>query len=215
VIDVAMYAEALVALYRFLPEEDALPLFVVCVEPERSEAVKTCVVRACLTLAEEARRIKWQKPLDKLEDAVRVRFRSIFKSVGLRHPEVDQNGTMKRSAGRPKAARIIPQPLSDREVLLLGILSLWRAHSTFHFKHMTEQEVEEWIMTADRIWQTPIDNSVRVSGTTILRAATENLFAACATDTAQPDMFTFVKTALSVQISFINWVLLLNRILFL
>ena len=48
-----MYAEALVAIYRFLPFEDTLPLFASCFEPERSEAVKICAVRACLTLIQE------------------------------------------------------------------------------------------------------------------------------------------------------------------
>lgn len=48
-----MMAEAMVSVFRFLSEEDALPLFTTCVEPERSEAVKTCAVRACLTLAQE------------------------------------------------------------------------------------------------------------------------------------------------------------------
>jgi len=52
-IDIAMFAEALVSVFRFLPEEDALALFGACVEPERSESVKTCAVRACLTLIQE------------------------------------------------------------------------------------------------------------------------------------------------------------------
>lgn len=52
-IDISIYAEALVAIFRFLPEEDSIPLFSVCLEPERSEAVKTCAVRACITLAQE------------------------------------------------------------------------------------------------------------------------------------------------------------------
>lgn len=52
-IDITLYAEALVAIYRFLPLDDALPLFVSCVEPERSEAVKICAVRALLTLVQE------------------------------------------------------------------------------------------------------------------------------------------------------------------
>lgn len=54
-IDIAMYAEAMVSVFRFLPQEDSLPLFTVCVEPERSEAVKTCAVRACLTLVQEVK----------------------------------------------------------------------------------------------------------------------------------------------------------------
>lgn len=54
-IDIALCAEAIVSTFRFLPEDDYLPLFSVCVEPERSEAVKTCALRACLTLVQEVR----------------------------------------------------------------------------------------------------------------------------------------------------------------
>ena len=52
-IDVAMYSEALVTVYRFLPNEESLPLFTTCLEPDRSEAVKICAVKACLTLTLE------------------------------------------------------------------------------------------------------------------------------------------------------------------
>jgi neurofibromin 1 len=52
-IDVALYADALCGVFRFLPEEDSVPLFMECMEPERSDAVKTCVVRASLTLSQE------------------------------------------------------------------------------------------------------------------------------------------------------------------
>ena len=49
-IDVAMLSDAMAALYRFLPEEESIPIFQQCVEPDRSEAVKICAVKACLTL---------------------------------------------------------------------------------------------------------------------------------------------------------------------
>jgi hypothetical protein len=52
-IDIAMFAEALVSVFRFLPEDEAVTLFSACVEPEHSESVKTCAVRACLTLIQE------------------------------------------------------------------------------------------------------------------------------------------------------------------
>ena len=52
-IDVALYADALCGVFRFSLEEDSIPLFLECVEPERSDAVKTCVVRASLTLSQE------------------------------------------------------------------------------------------------------------------------------------------------------------------
>ena len=60
----ALYADALVAIYRFLPIEDSGPVFRICFEPERSEPVKICVIRACLTLVQDAARFPWQKPLD-------------------------------------------------------------------------------------------------------------------------------------------------------
>ena len=192
-INIAMYAEALVAIYRFLPQEDALPLFEVCVEPERSEAVKTCVVRACITLAEEAGRIKWQKPLGKLEDIVRPRLRSIFQSSGLRHPEVDQYGTTKRAAARPKALRTTPHSLSDREILILGILSLWRTDAMFHFHNMTEEEVETWIIASHQVWAEMTDNSIKMSGAGTYRVMIENMSAA---DGLHPDTLSFMKVSL-------------------
>lgn len=52
-IDVAMIADALASLYRFLPEDESITIFLQCLEPERSEAVKICVVKACLALIVE------------------------------------------------------------------------------------------------------------------------------------------------------------------
>ena len=77
-IDVALYADAFVAVYRFLPFEDSGPLFRICLEPERSESVKSCVIRACLTLVQDAPRFHWQKPLDQLTTWVAKRGREIL-----------------------------------------------------------------------------------------------------------------------------------------
>ena len=54
-IDVSLLSDALAALYRFLPEEESLTIFHQCLEPERSDAVKLCVVKACLTLVVDVR----------------------------------------------------------------------------------------------------------------------------------------------------------------
>jgi len=78
-IDVALYADALISVFRFLPEEDSIPLFVSSLEPERSDAVKTCVVRAMLTLEVEASRIPAQRSLDNLMIALARRFRDVWK----------------------------------------------------------------------------------------------------------------------------------------
>ncbi|RDB19915.1 Neurofibromin [Hypsizygus marmoreus] len=208
VIDIAIYAEALVTMYRFLPEEDALPFFTICAEPERSEAVKTCVVRACLTLAQEAGRIKSQNPLDKLEDVLAVRFRNIFRTAGLRQPELDQYGNMKRIASRPKSIRISGQPLSDREVLLLGILSLWRANPFFFLKNITPLEMEEWVITGNRIWEAPMDISVKVSNASCFYTYAAALFSTPPSDTADPILelkVSFLKLALpSVLLSIVT-----------
>ncbi|KNZ78617.1 Neurofibromin [Termitomyces sp. J132] len=133
-IDVALYAEALVVLYRFLPEEDALVFFSTCVEPERSEAVKLCAVRACLTLTQEANRCKWQRPLDKLQEVMSRRLRVVYATSGLRRPEADQYGNLKRPSARPKVLWTSYQPLSDREVLLFGVIALWRMYLDISIK---------------------------------------------------------------------------------
>lgn len=49
-IDVDLYADALVAIYRFNHQIAIDSIFPACIAPERSDAVKTCVLKACLTL---------------------------------------------------------------------------------------------------------------------------------------------------------------------
>lgn len=66
----------------------------------------------------------------------------------------------------------------------------------FHMKNMTEQEIEEWVISADRIWEMPIDNSITVSGSSTFRTITETLFVASPTDPSYLDLFRFVKIAL-------------------
>jgi hypothetical protein len=52
-IDVGTYAEALVAVFRFLPEDESIPLFIACLEPERSDAVKICAIKGASILSSE------------------------------------------------------------------------------------------------------------------------------------------------------------------
>lgn len=54
-IDVAMYADALVLMWRFFAHSEAISLFRICLLPERSDAVKLCAVTAMHTLAREVR----------------------------------------------------------------------------------------------------------------------------------------------------------------
>lgn len=50
-----IFADALVALYRFSPLADVLPLFKTCLEAERSDAVKLVAIKASVTLSVEVR----------------------------------------------------------------------------------------------------------------------------------------------------------------
>jgi len=77
-IDVALFADALSAIYRFLPLEGSTPLFQVCMNPEHSEAVKACAVRAGLTQIHEAPRFKWQKSARDLSIIINPRCRDIL-----------------------------------------------------------------------------------------------------------------------------------------
>lgn len=52
-IDVDLYADALVAIYRFNHAVAIDTIFPACMAPERSDAVKTCVLKACLMVVTE------------------------------------------------------------------------------------------------------------------------------------------------------------------
>ena len=52
-IDVDLYADALVAIYRFSHAVAVKTIFPACISPDRSDAVKTCVLKACLSLVTE------------------------------------------------------------------------------------------------------------------------------------------------------------------
>lgn len=62
-IDVDLYADALVAIYRFSHSTAVDPVFPACIAPERSDAVKTCVMKACLTIATEVSQYPHNDPM--------------------------------------------------------------------------------------------------------------------------------------------------------
>jgi hypothetical protein len=106
---------------------------------------------------------------------------------------------MKRVAPRPKAARLIPQPLSDREVLLMGILSVWRSNPLFHLKTITENEIDEWVATAIKTWEAPMDISVKSSNASSFRFLVEDTYAASPNEIPEPYfglMVKFIRTTL-------------------
>lgn len=54
-LDIGLYSDILVAIYRFSPNTAISQLFLPSLHALRSDAVKTIVVKACLTLALDVR----------------------------------------------------------------------------------------------------------------------------------------------------------------
>ncbi|KAJ6560168.1 hypothetical protein B0H19DRAFT_1376000 [Mycena capillaripes] len=175
-IDVAVYAQALTMIFRFLPEEDTIPLFEECLMPERAEAVKLCVVRSCLTLVQEASLLPWQKSLDNLIRALAPRLTMVFKYGGRRRGETDQNGRVQRPQAYPKCKRRTPQPLQDGEVLILGLLALWRVRPSFYFEFDNDHPGKFWLDSIVRLWESSIDNSVKAAAVSNLVLSVHSVF---------------------------------------
>lgn len=111
--------------------------------------------------------------------------------------EVDQGGVQKRVANRPKAKHIFPEPLSDREVLILGILSLWRESPLFFMKGINNvEDIENWVTVAVKLWEAPIDISVKISTASCMRKVSEQTFMTPATDDNYSLMVDIVKLSL-------------------
>jgi neurofibromin 1 len=75
---------------------------------------------------------------------------------------------MKHPDTRPKAIRAVNESLTDKELLMLGILSLWRIDEKFHMTGATTGDLEEWVGVVVKIWETGVDCSVKVSTTVCL-----------------------------------------------
>ncbi|KIY51663.1 hypothetical protein FISHEDRAFT_36865 [Fistulina hepatica ATCC 64428] len=199
-IDVSTYAEALVMIFRYIPEE-AVELFELFLEPERSDAVKLCAVRAFLTLVEEAPRIPTQRPLDILEDALAVRFGSIIMTTLLRTPEVDRYGNLKFPSVRPRFKRTTTTALPDSETLTLGILSLWRNDPVLFYKAVRGTEpiyanainVDEWLKSCNAIWEAPVNLMVKLSIGATFKVVTERIFLMEPDDPWLPAAVPYVK----------------------
>lgn len=52
-IDVGIISDILVVIYRYIPEDDSIPIFQMCLDQSRSCAVKMCAVRALTLLSIE------------------------------------------------------------------------------------------------------------------------------------------------------------------
>ncbi|KAL0949203.1 hypothetical protein HGRIS_009281 [Hohenbuehelia grisea] len=200
-IDLGLYAECLVILFRFCAEDEAIEAFKACMEPERSDAVKTVAIRALLTLVLEARRMPWQKGLENLQTVLAPRCRGIFKAAALRRPETDQSGYHRRTAARPQAKSSALHPLTDKENLILATLSLWRACPAFYFEGAEESELGDWAVAAIKIWDSTFDVAVKISTACTLKFNAEMLFKMAPTDPYCDQLVTMMKRSLSYALT--------------
>ncbi|KAJ3719315.1 hypothetical protein C8R42DRAFT_777357 [Lentinula raphanica] len=210
-INVALWAEALVSVYRFLPKEDSHTLFMLCLEPDRSDAVKLCAVRACLTLIEESTTFPWQNSLEDLEQVVATRFRHLHKASITRRMEVDQYGSVKKGAMRPKIKRIQVDPLTDKDLLVLGILSIWRARFTFYFTGMPPNEFNMWTNVSMRIFESSLDLAVKIAAASANTRTFELAFHLDLTDPANQLIIEWLQNSLFQMLASIATILLHAR----
>lgn len=112
--------------------------------------------------------------------------------AGLRRIEIDRQGVVRRVAARPRAKRFFPEPLSEGEILVLGLLSLWRASPLF-IQHgiETADDMLKWVGVAVTLWQSHIDISAKISMASCVRNVLELTFT---TPPSAPNYATLIDT---------------------
>ncbi|KAJ3551785.1 hypothetical protein NM688_g4509 [Phlebia brevispora] len=174
-IDVGLIADALATIYRFLSEEESIPIIQQALQPDMSDAVKISAIKACITLVTESTRLPWQRPVDNLKAKIMPRLYGIFHSAITRRAEYDASGVLKKPAWRPKAKRYTTETLPDRELALHGLLALWRADVHWFIDGMSMENKDRWIAETLEQWQAPADYSVRLAIARTIRYIQEGL----------------------------------------
>lgn len=116
--------------------------------------------------------------------------------------EVDQYGSAKKSASRPKMQRIQPDHLTDRELLVLGILSIWRARWTFFFAALPDNETKVWTGLPMRIFESSLDIAAKISAVSTSLGEYEAAFRLEPSDPKYELFVGWMKTSLSVALFF-------------
>jgi neurofibromin 1 len=88
---------------------------------------------------------------------------SLLQYGGVRRNEVDENGKLRRASLRPKAKRYVAETVSDRELVLIAILGLWRSNLGWSFTGLTQAEMDSWMPMALAVWEQQADTSVQYS----------------------------------------------------
>lgn len=94
----------------------------------------------------------------------------------MRCSEVDTSGNIRRAATRPKAKRFTSETLTDKDLLLLAILALWRADFCYSMLPIDEEDSLQWSITFTRIWDSEADTSVKISAATTFQCLVDMFF---------------------------------------
>lgn len=82
----------------------------------------------------------------------------------MRRIETGQSQALKHSANNPRGKRLSVEPLSEKEVLILAVVQLWRTGFLFFMQDVvTQLDVESFALTLASLWEAPLAVSVKVS----------------------------------------------------
>lgn len=141
-IDVNLYADVLVVIYRFNPYEVSKNVLLTCLNSE-SDAVKTCVVRCLVTLVSESKKFHAQPPIDPLYSVFATRLRVLFLGILHKHHNDPSSRHLHGKSARPTAKKYGTDFYSDSNLLLLTLLTLYRLDPMFYFQEMEERSETE------------------------------------------------------------------------
>jgi hypothetical protein len=105
---------------------------------------------------------------------------------------------VKKTALRPKVKHGSSEKLSDKEILLLGVLSLWRHSSAFYMTLAAETEIQEWFSVSLKLWEAPIDDTVKISAACSFRLFVEASFRIPSKHEYYAGLSSWTRRALSV-----------------
>ncbi|KAL5507799.1 IRA2 [Sanghuangporus vaninii] len=152
-IDVSLHADLIVGLTRFVSEDDYLRVIHACTEPEQSDAVKLVAVKALIILSQQASKWPHLKPVrnEQLID----RIRRIYQSSVSHYNEKDALGVMRRGAQRPIMKRFSSEAISEKELLILAILCLYRYDALFFPILNTTEDGVQWFHDVSQLIRDP------------------------------------------------------------
>ena len=87
----------------------------------------------------------------------------------MRKPEVDAYGNLKRLHTRPKARRINGELLTDREVVLLSVIAVWRTDPELFVAGIRDEKGTDFLKAVVKLWDPAIDATVTLAGSNMYK----------------------------------------------